>query len=133
MIEVLPDSEDISLFLRKTSIIDWDNPRIRETSLRITGSVTDDVGIATLLFEWVRDEIPHTNDAKLEAVTCSASEVLAKGTGICYAKSHLLAAFLRANSSPIAASLQIPRYQPGFLAMMETDCSPFVRMWSVTR
>jgi transglutaminase-like putative cysteine protease len=33
-------------------------------------------------------------------VTCAASEVLASGTGYCYAKSHLLAALLRANGIP---------------------------------
>ncbi|HKX31600.1 MAG TPA: transglutaminase family protein, partial [Blastocatellia bacterium] len=51
-------------------------------------------------FEWVRDEIRHTYDYGLTQVTCRASEVLEAGTGICYAKSHLLAALLRANSIP---------------------------------
>jgi len=51
-------------------------------------------------FEWVRDRIPHTVDAGLDPVSCSASEVLREGTGFCYAKSHLLAALLRANGVP---------------------------------
>jgi len=107
MIEVHPDTNDISLFLRKTPIIDWDDPKVRDAAYEITRSTTDDAGIAKLLFEWVRDNIPHANDAKLDAVTCWASEVLAKGTGICYAKSHLLAALLRANSIPAGFCYQV--------------------------
>ena len=51
-------------------------------------------------FEWVRDRIPHTVDHGLDPVTCAASEVLQERTGFCYAKSHLLAALLRANGVP---------------------------------
>ena len=51
-------------------------------------------------FEWVRDRIPHTSDHNLDPVTCSASDVLEHETGFCYAKSHLLAALLRANGIP---------------------------------
>ena len=36
----------------------------------------------------------------MNPVTCAASEVLEYKTGYCYAKSHLLAALLRANSIP---------------------------------
>ena len=36
----------------------------------------------------------------MNPVTCYASEVLKHKTGYCYAKSHLLAALLRANSIP---------------------------------
>ena len=36
-------------------------------------------------------------DFRRNPVTCKASDVLLHGTGYCYAKSHLLAALLRAN------------------------------------
>ena len=39
-------------------------------------------------------------------VTCRASDVLAARTGFCYAKSHLLAALLRANGIPAALCYQ---------------------------
>ncbi|MCG8428798.1 MAG: transglutaminase family protein, partial [Chromatiales bacterium] len=45
-------------------------------------------------------------DYKLNPVTCKASEVLEHGTGYCYAKSHLLAALLRANSIPAGLCYQ---------------------------
>jgi transglutaminase-like putative cysteine protease len=48
----------------------------------------------------VRDEVKHSGDHGLEPVTCSASQVLFYRTGFCYAKSHLLAALLRASGIP---------------------------------
>jgi transglutaminase-like putative cysteine protease len=57
-------------------------------------------------FEFVRDEIKHTQDYALNPVTCSASEVLNAATGFCYAKSHLLAALLRANGIPAGLCYQ---------------------------
>ncbi len=55
----------------------------------------------------VRDNVSHTRDASREEVTCAASEVLAAGTGICYAKSHLLAALLRAVGIPAGFCYQV--------------------------
>ena len=60
----------------------------------------DKCEIARRVFEWVRDNIEHTTDFDRTEVTCRASEVLAVGTGLCYAKSHLLAALMRACSIP---------------------------------
>ena len=59
--------------------------------------------MAQRCFEFVRDQIKHSWDHRLNPVTCKASSVLEHGTGYCYAKSHLLAALLRANG--IAAAL----------------------------
>jgi transglutaminase-like putative cysteine protease len=54
----------------------------------------------------VRDEIKHSSDYQLNPVTCKASEVLEYQTGFCYAKSHLLAALLRANHIPAGLCYQ---------------------------
>ena len=51
---------------------------------------------------WIR----HSWDHRLNPVTCKASEVLEHGTGYCYAKSHLLAALLRANAIPAGLCYQ---------------------------
>jgi transglutaminase-like putative cysteine protease len=64
------------------------------------------------LYEWVRDTISQTNDAGLDIVTCTASEVLQHGTGICFAKSHLLAALLRAVNIPAGFCYQVLRHDP---------------------
>ncbi|GIQ69639.1 transglutaminase [Xylanibacillus composti] len=57
-------------------------------------------------FEYVRDEIRHSMDIRNEEVTRRASEVLEKGHGICYAKSHLLAALLRGMGIPSGITYQ---------------------------
>ena len=87
-------------FLRATEIIDWNNPSVRSKALELTRGASSDVEIVRRCFEWVRDKVLHSSDYKRNPVTCAASEVLAAGTGYCYAKSHLLAALLRANGIP---------------------------------
>jgi len=87
-------------FLTSTPIIDWQAPPVRALALRLRDGDEDSVAIVRRCFEWVRDHILHTSDHHLDPVTCSASEVLAHRTGFCYAKSHLLAALLRANGIP---------------------------------
>ena len=81
-------------YLKSTEIIDWQHPAVLKLAQELsTGTVLD---TAQQCFEWVRDEIRHSFDFQLNPVTCQASEVLEKRTGFCYAKSHLLAALLRA-------------------------------------
>jgi hypothetical protein len=63
-------------------------------------NAADPITIARRCFEWVRDEIRHSRDHLLKPVPCRASEVLQSGSGYCYAKSHLLAALLRACGIP---------------------------------
>ena len=87
-------------FLRTTEIIDWNDPSVRSKALELAKGLPGDSEIARRCFEWVRDKIQHSSDYKRNPVTCAASEVLAASTGYCYAKSHLLAALLRANGIP---------------------------------
>ena len=84
-------------FLRSTEVIDWLQPAVAAQAHVLRGDLTDTVAVARRCFEWVRDEIKHSGDHHLTAVTCAASEVLQERSGYCYAKSHLLAALLRAN------------------------------------
>ena len=51
-------------------------------------------------------KIKHSSDFQLNPLTCKSSDVLAYGTGYCYAKSHLLAALLRANQIPVGFCYQ---------------------------
>jgi transglutaminase-like putative cysteine protease len=92
--------------LRPTDVIDWGHPDIVAHAGRLR-SGDDAVATARRSFEWVRDEIKHSGDFGLTPVTCAASEVLREGSGYCYAKSHLLAALLRANG--LAAGLCFQR------------------------
>jgi transglutaminase-like putative cysteine protease len=87
-------------FLDETSVVDWRHPEVYARALELAAGAGDPIEVARRCFSWVRDEIRHSRDHGLQAVTCRASEVLAAGSGYCYAKSHLLAALLRANGIP---------------------------------
>ncbi len=87
-------------YLRATEVIDWQDPEVLAKAQELSRGAGGARDIARRCFEWVRDHIQHSSDFRRNPVTCSASEVLAAGTGYCYAKSHLLAALLRANGIP---------------------------------
>ena len=57
-------------------------------------------------YETVRDRYPHSMDVNAPEVSVSASDVLRHGHGICFAKSHLLAAVLRACGVPAGLAYQ---------------------------
>ena len=87
-------------YLQTSAIIDWQNPAILALAQSLARGQGTVEAIAQACFEWVRDEIRHSVDYQMNPVTCRASEVLEHKTGYCYAKSHLLAALLRANHIP---------------------------------
>ncbi len=87
-------------YLKSTEIIDWQHPQILSKAKELAAGRENPTAIARSCFEWVRDKIKHIGDYNIQEVACSATEVLRSGSGICYAKSHLLAALLRANSIP---------------------------------
>jgi transglutaminase-like putative cysteine protease len=87
-------------YLEATPIVDWDHPKVLALARALAEDQHGPVAVARRCFEWVRDEIKHSGDHRLGPLTCSASDVLRHGTGFCYAKSHLLAALLRANGIP---------------------------------
>jgi transglutaminase-like putative cysteine protease len=107
-------SPHLADYLKCTPIIDWETPAIIEQTQAITRSLTRDTEKACALFEWVRDAIPHSWDIGTDVVTCAASEVLQKRTGLCYAKSHLLAAMLRATGIPAGFCYQVFRRNPPY-------------------
>ncbi|MGB8700495.1 MAG: transglutaminase family protein [Thermosynechococcaceae cyanobacterium] len=87
-------------YLRASKVIDWDHPAILVLAHQLASEDETPEVIAKACFEWVRDEICHSSDYQMNPVTCRASEVLQHKTGYCFAKSHLLAALLRANQIP---------------------------------
>ncbi len=87
-------------YLQSTEIINWQHPLVLELAQKIGSKHQTLQEIAQACFEWVRDEIRHSYDYQMNPVTCKASDVLQYKTGYCYAKSHLLAALLRANQIP---------------------------------
>ena len=91
---------DVEEYLQVTEIINWQHPTILELAFKIASRHQTPQALAKACFEWVRDEIYHSSDYQMNPVTCCASDVLKYRTGFCYAKSHLLAALLRANRIP---------------------------------
>jgi transglutaminase-like putative cysteine protease len=91
-------------YLQSTDIIDWKHPTVLALAQELAGDTAE--ATARRCFEWVRDNIRHSMDYQMNPTTCTASEVLSAGTGFCYAKSHLLAALLRANSIPTGLCYQ---------------------------
>lgn len=93
-------SKDIKDYLRSTDIIDFDNATVANLSDELAQRSKDETDYIKQAYEYVRDNISHSADANEDRITCSASEVLEEGHGICFAKSHLLAALLRRQSIP---------------------------------
>lgn len=87
-------------YLAVSDVIDYDNRQIAELSDCLADKANDETDYIRLTYEFVRDRISHSADIHKDTVTCSASEVLTEGHGICFAKSHLLAALLRGKSVP---------------------------------
>jgi transglutaminase-like putative cysteine protease len=104
----------LAAYLTCTPIIDWATPAIIAQTQALTHSLTQDTTKAQALFEWVRDAIPHSWDIGTDVVTCTASEVLEQRTGLCYAKSHLLAAMLRCTGIPAGFCYQVFRRNPPY-------------------
>ena len=101
-----PGNNMLNRFLYSSAYIDWQHPAVAAKARELAGDSSDHIGIARRCFEFVRDEIRHSWDYRLNPVTCKASDVLEHTTGYCYAKSHLLAALLRANGIPAGLCYQ---------------------------
>ncbi len=93
-------------YLSASRYIDFDHQAVLTTAQGLARKARSEYDLVRSCFEFVRDEIRHSADFKLNPVTCRASEVLAHATGFCYAKSHLLAALLRANKIPAGLCYQ---------------------------
>jgi transglutaminase-like putative cysteine protease len=103
-------------YLSSSEFIDWHNPLVAAKASQL-GELDSHDDVVKSCFEYVRDEIKHSWDYQINPVTCKASEVLEHKTGYCYAKSHLLAALLRANGIPSGLCFQ--------RLTIENDLPPF--------
>lgn len=102
----MTNANTIDTYLQATDTIDWQHPAILNLANTLAAEHKTPINFAKACFEWVRDQIHHSVDDQLNPVTCRASDVLKYRTGYCYAKSHLLAALLRANNLPAGLCYQ---------------------------
>lgn len=93
-------------YLESTYYLDWQTAEVKAKAQQLALSLKNQSEIAAACFHFVRDHIKHSKDFELNPVTCKASDVLKYATGYCYAKSHLLAALLRANGIPAGLCYQ---------------------------
>lgn len=93
-------------YLTASKYIDFEAPEVAAKAAWLACGAASELDLVKRCFEFVRDEIRHSWDYRLNPVTCKASDVLRHGTGYCYAKSHLLAALLRANGVPTGLCYQ---------------------------
>ncbi|MGC0333623.1 transglutaminase-like putative cysteine protease [Streptomyces sp. SAI-170] len=104
--ELIQNTPDLSAYLAADEVIDHHHPLVRETAARLADGADDSYDYARRAFDFVRDTIPHSADTGDPRVTWRASDVIEQRTGICYAKSHALAALLRAEDIPTALCYQ---------------------------
>ena len=95
-------------YLTETPSIDYMNPHIQEKVIELKNqSNDDDEDYIKRCYMFVRDEIPHSWDIGTNIVSKTASETLINKTGICWVKSCLFAALLRANGIPSGITYQL--------------------------
>ena len=94
-------------YLSETPSIDYMNSNIQEKVRELKDKSCDDEDYIKRSYFFVRDEIPHSWDIGADVVSKNASEALINKTGICWTKSCLLAALLRANQIPSGISYQL--------------------------
>ncbi|MGN6332720.1 MAG: transglutaminase domain-containing protein [Motilibacteraceae bacterium] len=87
-------------YLGEDDVVDRSDPRLVALAADLRAAADDDVDYARRAFELARDEVRHSWDAQDRRVTLTASEVLGEKVGLCYGKSHLLVALLRAPGIP---------------------------------
>ncbi|MET7475198.1 transglutaminase domain-containing protein [Streptomyces sp. NPDC005648] len=104
--ELIQNTPDLSAYLAADEAVDHHHELVRETAAHLAKDAEDSYAYARLAFEFVRDAIPHSQDSGDPRVTWRASDVLGRGTGICHAKAHALAALLRAEDIPTALCYQ---------------------------
>ena len=97
-------SNNLEDYLKCDDIIDYNDDAVRKVADTLYNeagaSPENTTPFIKSAYEFVRDNISHSADINADTVTVSASEVLKALHGICFAKSHLLAAILRSKSVP---------------------------------
>ncbi|MEE1304966.1 MAG: transglutaminase-like domain-containing protein [Agathobacter sp.] len=104
--EIVPYNNNIEEYLKSDNVIDYDNESIQKLADSLFEKADSELEFIKHAYEFVRDNVAHSADIGEDLLTCAASEVLEAGHGICFAKSHLLAAILRCKSIPAGLCYQ---------------------------
>lgn len=105
--KLCPQSPNLKDYLKESNIINFSHADIQEKIHELKRNNDSELEQAKAVFHFVRDEVSHSFDINGSVVTCLASDVLTVREGICYAKSHLLAALLRGMGIPAGFCYQL--------------------------
>ncbi len=97
---LITETDHVDDFLEATEIVDFYHPTIAARVAKIQDLANTLENQAAIAFEYTRDQVRHSFDADDLIVTITAPDVVSAGTGICFAKSHLLAALFRGLGIP---------------------------------
>ena len=100
MLQLQPLSANLADYLQATEYANFEDSVIKQQleQIRLQSPELEEQG--RIAFAFVRDQIRHSFDYKGTLVTISATQALQAKEGICFAKSHLLAALLRGLGIP---------------------------------
>lgn len=97
---IRPATDNLDAYIKEETEIDYSNENIKQLADSLFQKAGNEIEYIKMAYEFVRDNISHSADINEDKITCSASQVLNARHGICFAKSHLLAALLRYKSIP---------------------------------
>ena len=98
--DAVPYVNEIGEYLKADDVIDYRNTSIMQLADELFQNSKDELAYIKAAYAFVSNHIAHSADKNEDVLTCTASEVLEAGHGICFAKSHLLAALLRCKGIP---------------------------------
>lgn len=98
--KIIPYTDNMKEYLEVDDVIDFNNEIIVQLADSLSQKADSEIEYIKAAYEFIRDNISHSADINEDIITCTESEVLKARHGICFAKSHLLAALLRCKSIP---------------------------------
>ena len=106
-------AENLERYLAPSTMINSDHPSIKDLASQLRNGSGSQSDIAKNCFEWVRDCVSHSFDYRMISRHMHCIGRTPLQDGYCYAKSHLLAALLRANNIPSGLCYQRLRLEHG--------------------
>lgn len=116
-------------YLREDDVVAWTGSPVADLARALRQDHPESVGYARAAFDYVRDRVAHSVDAADPRVALTSVETLALRTGLCFAKSHLLTALLRAEGIPAGLCYQRLRADDGRYALHGLVAVHLGRTW----
>jgi len=108
-------NDNIKDYTKDSEILNYTDPDIQKKALELSQHSKNQFETVKTVYEFVRDEVPHSLDIGGQMVTFRASEVLQESQGLCFAKSNLLAAMLRFLGVPTGFCYQRLTHGEGYV------------------